>query len=404
MSAEQVGRRLHSELTTALQALSGDWRSAAYLHRTLGVDRTLCQRVINAVIGPGGNATLSRAPGIEGLRAVAAGLRRAGAGEGAVCGVDAAIDQFQALLKSLGLSQSALTRKLTSPSALAGDGSSDQSTARQRSFLAAAEVFGHATEGCATIMAYRPRVDAPDRLESGYVRGFAGYRARPGSMPLVVAWGMDRDFLTQGGLRAIGGGEALGSSPGVLMLDHCTQPLPRITSRVTGLSRVLTIDEQETQRGRAIDVVVATHAPDSMKHPQLDNPAMLEVWCQTKVPTRRMVLDVWVHRTLAQAGLPSLGNYLMTPNVAHLRGRDWTMRVPSTSRLELLESGLANAATGAFPRHGQLTRSFFDSLGWDTSEMVGYRVEEEYPLVGAAHCIALDFEGRPNGVTVSDPQ
>ena len=99
---EQVGRRLQSELATALKSLNGDWRSSAYLHRTLGVDRTLCQRAINAVIAPGGQATFSRAPGVVGLRAITTGLRRAGAGDGAVCGVDAAIDQFQSLLKSLG--------------------------------------------------------------------------------------------------------------------------------------------------------------------------------------------------------------------------------------------------------------------------------------------------------------
>jgi len=309
-----------------------------------------------------------------------------------VCGVDAAIDQFQSLLKSLGLSQTALTRKLAGSAATPGKVAADQGNARQRSFLAAAELLGHASESCATIMAYRPRPDAPDRLESGYVRGFSGYRARAGAMPLVVAWGMDRDFLAQSGLHAIGGGEAIGRTPGVLMRDFCTQPLPRITSRVTGRSRVLTIDEQGTQQGHAIDVVVAAHAPDSMKHPRLDTPAMLEVWCQTKTPTRRMVLDVWVHRSLAQAGLPSLGNYLMTPNVAHLRGRDWTTRIPSVSRMELLDAGLGNTGTTAYPRHEELTRCFFDSLGWDTSEMVGYRVDEEYPLLGAAHCIALDFE------------
>lgn len=366
----------------------------------LGVDKTLCQRVIAAATHRGvDREVLLRCPGVEGLRAVVGGLARAGLDAGVVSSVEAATDQFQGLLRRLGVSQSGLARRLGA-SVLAGGGfavggASDAASlidARERAFLANAQAFGHASDCTVTVFAYRPNPENPARLQSTAVRGVFGSRARQGAMPMVVSFGGDREMLMDAAMRTLDGECQLGKTPGTLMSKYCSQPLPQVTARTSGLMQVLTIDQQCTSQGRAIDVVVAAHTPDSMPHPTLDNPPHLEVWSQVVTPTRRSVMDVWVHRSLAQIGLPSLGLYVTTAAIGLGRGRDWTNRVASNTRLELLGEGLGLAATPVWDRHPELLTDLFGAVGWTADEMVGFRCQQEHPLVGTSQCFALEFE------------
>ncbi len=412
-SLDQIGRRLRDELGQALAALvarSGDWRSPAHVHRLLGVDKTLCQRVIAAAAHRGiDREVLLRCPGVEGLRAVVSALARAGLDAGVVSGVEAATDQFQGVLRRLGVSQSGLARRLGAGAGGTGGGaggsggvaavpgavdSASTAEARERAFLANAQVLGHASESTVTVFAYRPNPENPTRLQSTAVRGVFGYRARRGAVPMVVSWGGDREMLLDAAMRTLDGARQLGKTPGTLMSKYCSQPLPEVSARTSGLMQVLTIDQECTSRGRAIDVVVASHTPDSMPHPTLDTPPHLEVWSQVVTPTRRSVLDVWVHRSLAQSGLPSLGLYVTTAAIGLGRGRDWTNRVASDTRLELLGEGLGQAATPVWDRHPELLTDLFGAVGWTADEMVGFRCQQDHPLVGTSQCFALDFEPR----------
>jgi len=51
----------------------------------------------------------------------------------------------------------------------------------------------------------------------------------------------------------------------------------------------------------------------------------------------------------------------------------------------VLGRGLGQVATGANPRHEELTRAMFDRLGWRRDDFIGYRAEVEYPLWGGAY-------------------
>jgi hypothetical protein len=422
-SADGVGERLRAELAGVVSALPPDARAVSAMTRHLGLDRSICQRVVGAATFKGpGRAVLARVPGVAGLMSFVRAARRKGVDAGWVSGAEVAATRFADLLRDLNLSQAGLVRALAaSEGGRNGDGPAEggagagSSTGigvgtaaggagpvgrRQRLMVDAADLTGTATDLNIVMAAYRPSPADPRRLEAGYLRGFIGYRARADGMPLVVAWGSamvdaGRDLL------AIDGSTALGHAPQALLTDYCSRPLPTITGRDSASARVFVIDPAAAGTGGSADVVIASRSPNSMPHPMLDEPPMIEVWGQTQVPGRNVLLDVWLHDSLARQGVPSVGEYLATPAIAAGKGRDWTRRLPGSPRLELLGRGTAQAHSGLYDRQAALCGDFFRALGWAESEMVGFRCEHAAPVFGSALCVAFEFP-RESGQATGD--
>lgn len=412
-TADGVGERLRAELAGVISALPPDARAVSAMTRHLGIDRSICQRVVSAATFKGpGRAVLGRVPGVAGLMSFVRAARRKGVDAGWVSGAEVAAARFADLLRELNLSQAGLVRgmamaeggpraevSLTGP--LHSSGPATATSRRQRLMVDAADLTGTATDLNIVMAAYRPSPADPRRLEGGYVRGFIGYRARADGMPLVVAWGSATVDAARE-LRAIDGSAALGHAPQALLADYCSRPLPTITGRDNAGGRVFVIDPGAAGAaggaGASVggttataDVVIASRSPNSMPHPMVDDPPMIEVWGQTQVPGRNVLLDVWLHESLARQGVPSVGEYLATPAIASGKGRDWTRRLPGSPRLQLLGRGVAQSHSVLYERHAALCADFFRALGWDESEMVGFRCEHTAPVFGSALCVAFEF-------------
>jgi hypothetical protein len=403
--ADRVARRLHAEISAFLTALPATARNASGLARHLGVDRTTCQRAVHAVSHPyRGPDLFARLPGVRGLARLveAAGALRPIPDRGALDALDAAVDRYQELITELGGSLTRLTRRLeiSAPGGVGGALRTGRSTAesaalsaRMRLFEAATELTGRSSACWVAVYAYRPSPTDPDTVEVFRANGLVGHVARADAMPLVV-----HNFT-----RPADGGPGSGGGPfdtlenaevsvrggTVVMPAFTSSPPPLVTARQPDEFLVQSIDERAPTRGRPVDLMLA--ARSTIPHPLRQSPPLEEVWALVNFPCRHLLFDVYLHKDLARASLPSLDAHLWGPDFAQHAGERWSTRFAEAPPLQLLGTGLRGAAPAAWPRMPDLTRHLFERVGLEPDEYVGHRCDVEYPLWRAGYCVSFDF-------------
>ncbi len=402
--ADVVARRLHSELRSTVLTLPDRSRGATGMARHLDIERTTCQRIVTAISEPTVNPTLlSRVPGVRGLRQFVEACRGAEvADEGRLATLEAAIDQFENLLRDMGGSQSALIRRITAVARArqvqpdAEHHGHRSEAARRRIFEGAAEVAGRYSDVNVALYAFRPWAEDPEQIERAIVYGAIGHRARPDAVPFVVITGHFSDARSEPksvGFASLDSTPAKGHTPQAVLTEFSSDPPPLVTSGGPNGTLMQTIDPAATADGAAVDILVANHTRNHGRHPALEEIPVEEVWTLTHYPTRYLLFDVYLHRDMARMCIPSLDLHLWRPNLEQTLGDRWYTRVPHGPRLEILGAGLENAHSDVYPRYAEMSRYFFNRLAWDPSEFIGFRCGLRYPIWRGGYCMSFDFSG-----------
>jgi hypothetical protein len=424
--ADEVAQRLRLELRGLVELLDEDDRGASAMARALEIDRNTCQRIVAATgRGEADASMLVQLPGIVGLRQFMDAMGRrfpGGEAAAAIAGVGAAVDRFEKVIDELAGSQRKLRERLDMDrvggvgsalgiETLGAVGPSDNLTVRRSLFRASVDVVGRWSETRISIRVIRPVPGDPMHTENIRMTGHVGHMARAVSVPLEVYSGVPEQLVESEGkngekiaFQTLDARQSVGDTPGFLMRQFCSHPLPRVTSRAAGSKVVHAIDEMGTP-GQASDIFVADRRAGRDKHPATQHPAIGEVSTIMNYPSRRFVMDVYLHRDIARRCIPSLEVHLTAlPSGSMVLSR-WSTKIPGGPRLELLGAPTGNAehvASDAYPRHPELVRALFESVGWDPVEFVGYRCDVAYPIWRAAYCMLFDFTGselpRPIGV------
>ncbi len=114
---------------------------------------------------------------------------------------------------------------------------------------------------------------------------------------------------------------------------------------------------------------------------------------------------MFLHRSLAQASIPSLDCYALGnrgpiaapdagehgPAPVNLASQRWFDRLPARPRLDHLGVGLESAGSTDYPRLARLLGHLFESQGWSADEFVGYRCQVDYPVWGVQYLMSFDF-------------
>lgn len=398
--AVQVAGRLKAELGHLIGTLPEHARHASGMARHLGVLRVTCQRVVQAVQGEAAPPMLARLPGVEGLRQFVDGFMRVGADRAAAESALSAVEAFERLIAMLGGSQTKLAERLqlsvgapgggepAGPRVLAG--------AREREdlYAAATRVTGRSCDVALSIYAFRPCPGDEALLERALAKGLIGSTVTPGGLPMVLSSGDTvRGEEEARRITLLHGETAVGRTPEAILKPFTTDPLPMVTSRGRGGSLSQIIDSDAAHEGGPIDVVTALRARHPAMDPQTGKPTLDSVWSLVTCPSRRLILDVYLHNTLERRYRPSMDALLWTATLDVAEDQKWVMRLPSQPRLQMLGRGLGGSASPLWPRHGELTAYFYDHIGWDPEGFIGFRCEVEYPVWRAGYCMAFEYLG-----------
>jgi hypothetical protein len=392
----RVGRRLREALRAVVLSLPEGDRGGSRMARRLGIDRSICQRVLNAIRPAEDEAVVPvRAPGVQGLETFLSAMRAQGMRRDALAGAEAAVEEFAKLIDDLAGSQAHLGRRIEATATDDDEPSGARSAvrAREQAFRAGAELLGHAAETHVQVGAYAPAPGNPDAMLAARLRGYHRFVARRGATPLVIRSGAVT--TTGDGQRdetlALDGSPLEGRSSDGVLGPFSTQPLPLVTSRGARGSMLQLIDYPAGVESDPVDVFVAHRWANAWAHPRTESPPIEESWSFSQHPSRRLVFDVFLHERLARECIPSLGAFLMSPVMSASIGERWMDRIADAPPLRVLPRDLEQAGTPAYARHVELLQHFFAGLGWDPAHFVGYRCEVEFPIWGAGYCMTFDF-------------
>jgi hypothetical protein len=399
--ADRVARRLHGELRGLIRRLPEPDRGASALARILGVDRTTCQRVVSAVEKPfPGPVVLSQVPGVRGLQQFIDGMRTIEHDASAVDSAEAAVESFAELIQDLGGSQTRLVKRLASVGVVEKPGgpleeAASEADIRRRLFDCGVQLCGQYSQVSIATFVFRPTPGAPTRIDMAQLRGFIGHRMRPDAMPFSVQWWVDPDDADRDpreeGFRTLDRTPIRGRSQGVLLEEFSSHPAPAVTSRGPSDQRVMLIDPASAARHEKFDVVTAGLLEGAQVHPAHDAPPMHEVWMLGRFPTRTLIFDVLLHRSMARACIPGVGRYVISPALNESMERRWLDRFPGGPRLQILEPGITGLAHRAYPRYPEAMGVLFDRIGWDPGDYITHRCEVDFPQWGAGYCMSFDY-------------
>ncbi len=399
---EQVARRLHEEFRTLLDSVPDRERGASALSRLLSVDRAICQRLVFTLSkGDPDIRTLVDMPGPDGLRSILQAMTRKRIAEGvSLAAAKAAVDRYEETLHALAGSQRKLKRLLDEDSPVVvpnrpSTGLGDPTlSSRKRLFTPAAEVVGRFTESLVSMRFVRYVPTPVSTRESVTVRAYLGHVAsrdaiamETGEASLQSAPGKEHGFETLAQLPAIG------STPGILLSEFCSQPLPRVLSQRDETRATHLIDLPEEQLGKPSDIVMAARDSREEANPASWRPPVAEVSLLNLFPSRLMVYDVYLHRDLASRCIASASAHLSTPGRTTGSISRWSTRLKGKLSLQLLGVGLSGAHNAAYARHQELAAHVYAQLGWNSEDFVGYRLEVPYPVWRAEYVITFDFTG-----------
>lgn len=385
----RIAQRLHADLGALIERLPDHAKGGSGMSRHLSVVRNTCQRVAHALSDPEATLeTLVKLPGTKGLEQLIEAIDSSGIDQHLCQNASSAVEQFDALIRDNGGSHARLIskiEKITNPDEPFELGSLH---ARQELFKSAVGITGRSAQTTISLYAFRQSAENPDVLQRAIASGLIQTTVVPGGMPVVISngntlrWDDDPDDA----LKNLDDSQAQGATPEALLKEFCSQPLPTVTSRGTSESMIRVIDPQSLDGPQTFDVVSAARS----NHPYLDpqgDPVFNEIWSLANCASTRLVFDVYVHEDMESKFRPSIDAQQWYPNLSAPGGDRWVLRYPNVPTLELLGRGLGNSATASYSRHAELTRVFFDRMGWDPNAFFGFRCEIEYPIWRGGYCM-----------------
>lgn len=399
----RLGSRLISELKRVMSALPTSECTATALAQKLSLDKSSCHRIVTAVHQGGGEPIerLALLPGTDGMRRFAKAMRKAGADEQKVLGLQNAIDLADAYLRETVRSQAGLRRALSNghaPPLVDGDapGGIDEGLAERMHDDAVR------LEGCESDVQFQVGLDFlnaanRDHIEVIYGRGMIGFRAEARARPLAM-WNLydNAEDGEKGSppVTSVQGKSAVGRNWNCVLPEFSSRPLPIVTGGKTGFRQgvVQIIDPQTFRDGGKIDLVTAVRFVDPKHNPLLDPPHAAEAWQLVNYPARHLIFDRYLHRDLMRhASMPMVGCHTWNPDFETGQSTRWLSQLSLNPALTVLSKDIRRIDDPAYPRIAELTRELFDRAGLDRDDFDGFRLSVRFPIWRTAYRISFDY-------------
>jgi hypothetical protein len=381
---EAAGERVRGELARLIRALPPDSRSVRTMAAFLDVDRNTCQRVV-AAAQPGGSGAevFVRLPGLKALRALLVQCKRRKIDPELLASLYAASERVADVLREFEGSQQRLRARIEATlvvGARAGDGG--ELGLRRALFDDHARLLKREMAAHCLITAVCPQRGGEHQLEQAWVRGLVGLRMQRGAAPLPVGISAVAGNQTPPNTAATIdplGAPGDGRRSAGLIASLSSVPLPTLTSRGPRDAQLLALDAGDGTLDRPFDVAIGTRVM-GVEYPE----RLFHTSAVISTPAARLVFDVYVHRSIAVASVPSSGVFLYTMSFSANMDENWPFRLPGQYRLELLGAGTGNAESPAWSRHADATAHLFEQTGWRADDFVGHRMDIEFPMWGSA--------------------
>lgn len=402
----RIATRLHAAFRALARSFPEQYSTVTEMSRFLGVGRGVCQRIALALRAEDDPLDiLQRFPGLRGMEQFvdAAEVRELDSSH--IAAARAALDEYAALIGAAGGSQRRLlasiaNRKLREGAIPDSAGESheaapDDEEGRAALFHAAQRLIGARCTSRVEVLVLRVRRENPDELEMIEASVLANVTADASGLPITrIARASSSQGATESeraGLEP--GSSVLGISPGAILEHFSSNPLPTVTSRLRS-GDFIQVFNPDGRMDTPIDMAVATAMSPAAMHPRLDNPPIWNCGMVIAMPSRWLLMDVYLERPLAQACVPSMSVMRMGFNgpLGHKYPDDrWYDRFPDAPPVQLLGAGIARRGTRAYARASELASYLFERAGWNPERFLCVRCEVAFPVWDSQYVMTMDF-------------
>lgn len=364
------------------------------LARSLNLNKSLASRLCRLARAADPLAAAHLMPGPEALRILLEAARQRVEDAAATARLARAINAFEDLIR----------RELGDRAGLDAVLSEAVPDARQRfemankqaAFRAMANLKGVRAEVLLNTVLVHPGTDA-DAFDSAALFGLLGLRRlRPGA--LVQLHSEHLDPTGDRVVRRTLDGRPVEGVEGLLLREHCTEPLPTIELRRQGRRLTYLVTNNGVGLSSAVDLVLAEyHRGRFRRHRLAEGARTAGAATVIDQPVAELVFDMFLHREVWPGAEPQLYVYdTVIRGVAHPEDISRTI-----DRLDLLEFirplgwGLHRARAAQVPRYLDMLLYVCRTLSWDPESFRGYRCCIRYPLYGSQVCIAFALAEAP---------
>lgn len=386
-----LGRELADALARVSDGLGGPHLGPRKLATLLGTTIVNTSRLLKAITCSDPVAVLAHLPGPEPLRRLLAAARGKGVDTATLAQARAAVERFEALIQEEGGDRGSFDAILSAW--LPDQRQRFEARRRQSAFKALSELRGCSADLDTSTILVHPSAD-PTRVDLACLQGMYGLRRlRP---DVVVKFGTRRLAHGDDPRRPtnLDGEPAADGLFSVRLDEFCPVRPGPLEARRYGDDVLYTLGETGFGPQSAVDVVVGE--VNRAELPAEVEPGRLRFFFHlVGTPTRRALLDLFVHRDLLGSGAPELVVYDTTcegPANVNERVRD-VDRIAVGEAIESLGHGPDALRGSGVPRYGELVGTACEKLGWDLGDLRGYRVAMEHPLVGMQICMVFGGGG-----------
>lgn len=353
------------------------------LSKTLGINKDIASRVVNAISTPDPLASVYAMPGPSPLRSLVRSAKRKGAPADLIEVADRAIDAFERMLvEQIG--------DKTGLNALIGAWLPEarqevDATARQLMYRGSSLVKGLYADVAVVSFLLHRAADTPDRCDTAMIGGWVGLcRIRP-RVPMRFVARLVHPKDNTGPMFDAAGDPFYER----FLQEFSDQPLP-VTIRQATDRREYWLDDRGVGPRSSTRVFVTERYKSN--HPFLQ-PATTAAplrffYAGVDVPVKTLILDVFLAEDVWPGVDPELRIYDTAANgVANPNdpSRDLDMMEPPTS-IYRITGGIAGARSAIIPNYPSMLESVLQNHGWSASAFRGYRCQIDYPMYSSQIC------------------
>lgn len=382
----RTGDELMAGLTKVLRFVPGNDAGPQRLATELGVDTVLASRLLKAVRSPDSMSMIHRTPGPEPLRRVLKASAKHGVPADVLAAAHEAVDAFEHLIDSAAGDRSSLEAIL---SAWVPEARREFELRRkQAAFRAISQLKGVQANVFAETAIFTPSKDG-EHCDVIWIKAVSGLsRLRPAA---VVKFTSKRGVESPNTRVPVTlSGEPIDSVQNAVVPEFCTSPTPTLTAQIVGEQTHYLLEN--VKLGDSIQLLtcevnrseIARFVPVSRGR---------RAWSSSDlvIPAQRFQFDTIVHRDLFPGEHPDLRIYDTAIRGTADRndpGRDID-QFDLLETVEHLGTGLSRFASSDVPRYRQMLEFICTQLGYDSTQLRGYRVSSDYPIYGSQYVLSF---------------
>lgn len=390
-----TGQQLQERLGRIIEQIPGGDAGPQRFAKELGIDKVLASRILKAFRATDPMSVIHRVPGPEPMRRLLKASSKLGVNAEDIALAEAAVDQYEALIRTEVGDRSALEAIL---SAWVPEARREFELRRkQAAFRAMSQLKGCQAEVYAEAAIFSPSADG-ENIDIVWIKAVIGLqRLRPG---VRVKFTSRRQIEGQHARRTYTlAGDRVDSISSATLARYCTSPTPVLDVQHAGEMMHYLLKEDTFGASSSVNLVtcevnrgeIPRYVPDARRRKR---------WASSDVdiPAQKLQFDVLIHRDLSGQSFPSLRVY---DTAVHGQAdiNDPTRDIDQFDLLESIENlgeGLDRFGSSRVPSYRTLLAEVCGTLGFESDALRGYRCSSDYPIYGSQYAMVFPTQERPD--------